>query len=1240
MSRRRLIFLIVLGLLALVSSGTVFVVATTEWGLQAVATRLGKLGPVTLKVAGVSGTLYRGAHIQSLDIEHERVHLHFTGIEGRVRLAPLLWTTISVSAISVETALIEVRAAKSNLPWTPHFLPALLRIDADNVRIATGTLVVPNGFRFDARNVSAAGAVHPKQIRIYRGELDLPTLHITTDGRMLAKDPFAFSGQASANWQMPGQPLWTATASFDGSLTTLPLKAAITAPFHATIDGRLHDLTQAWSFEGHSRVADFDIVPFGGGRILGKMSGALALSANREGFKAKGEADSSGLNVGKFDVDFDGYYADRRLTIRESNIIHQASRARATTSGTIDVVAGGRPQLKLAGNWKDFRWPLRGAAPPVRSASGTFTLRGDKPYAVDGEGVFNAADLPTMQAKASGMLDADRFTITQATVAAYGGQAQVHGEAVWSPAQSWKLAGVVANLDTAQLRSDLPGRIGFGFDASGRDFSASGDLDIAVERIEGKLRGLPASGAGRVAHHREDWRFSHVDLHLGRARLTLDGLLAAQRDLRFGLSTDDLSLLSPNARGRITARGTLSGTAAAPVLGLRAQGANFVFGAQSLRSIDADIDMDLHAGGATRGRVRLRELRAAGRLVDTAEVELDGRTDDNSLLLELDAHGLQVQMGAHGAYADGRWKGTVKDLQASDADRLKLTLESAVPLELGLDMLKLGSLCLKGPDEERLCAAAEAASGTWQATFKAERLPLRTLTAGLSQDVDYDGTIGVDGELHGTPNDLLTGMLHASLRDAQLRHHLSNGREERFAFGTGLVDASANHEGFAVKVGLDAGAAGNITGHLDGKRQGDDWAAFPITGELALETDGLGLLDVYVPGIDRAAGRLTTHVSLAGTLGAPDFQGDLQVRNGEADLYQVNLALRQITVDAHFSGNSLDFEGSTHAGDGTGSLKGKFSWRNREPLGSLHFEGENLRVVDVPEARILASPKLDFAVDGNRINVTGEVKLPQASLEPVTITNAVLSSSDEVLVGAPRDEGQRPWQVVSDLQISLGEKVNIDAYRLKARITGSIRVHTDEQQVSRGAGELIVADGKYAAFGRNLDISRGRLIFNNGPLNDPGIDLRAQKVYPDITAGVNVRGNLRAPRMTFFSEPAIPQSQIVSLILAGGSLESVQNSSKQGAARNDMLAQGGAILAQQFGSKVGIEDIGVESDLSNESALVLGKYLSPRLYVSYGIGLAEAINTVKLRYTVGDHWTIKTESGKARSADLVYTIQK
>jgi translocation and assembly module TamB len=55
---------------------------------------------------------------------------------------------------------------------------------------------------------------------------------------------------------------------------------------------------------------------------------------------------------------------------------------------------------------------------------------------------------------------------------------------------------------------------------------------------------------------------------------------------------------------------------------------------------------------------------------------------------------------------------------------------------------------------------------------------------------------------------------------------------------------------------------------------------------------------------------------------------------------------------------------------------------------------------------------------------------------------------------------------------------------------------------------------------------------------------------------------------------------------------------------------------------------------------VLGRYLSPRLYVSYGISLTENLNTFKLRYTLGDHWTVRAELGQAQGADLVSSISK
>jgi translocation and assembly module TamB len=448
-----------------------------------------------------------------------------------------------------------------------------------------------------------------------------------------------------------------------------------------------------------------------------------------------------------------------------------------------------------------------------------------------------------------------------------------------------------------------------------------------------------------------------------------------------------------------------------------------------------------------------------------------------------------------------------------------------------------------------------------------------------------------------------------------------------------------------VQVALDAAASGSIQGKLDGQRLSGDWHDYPIKGSLDASTDGLSLLDIYVGGIDKATGHLTTRVDISGTLGRPEIAGMLQLKDASIDIYQVNLALRELQFEAHFDNTALDLSGQSKLGNGVAQFNGKLAWREGEPFGDLHVEGERLLVVNVPEARIEASPNLDFKLAGRRIDATGEVRIPKAMLEPADLTNAVLASSDEVLVGAPIDDPARRWTVVSDIRLVLGEDVNLESLGLKARLGGGIEVRTDESQVSRGQGELNIVEGKYAAFGRQLDIERGRLIFRNVPVGDPGVDLRAQKVFPDITAGINVRGSLRAPSVTFYSEPAIPQSQIVSLILAGGSLESLQASDRPGAARNDLLMQGGAVLAQRVGTRVGIDDVGIESSYSgdtsaNDTSLVLGKYLTPRLYISYGISLAEAINTLKLRYTIGDRWTIKTEAGRARSADIVYTLKR
>jgi translocation and assembly module TamB len=95
-----------------------------------------------------------------------------------------------------------------------------------------------------------------------------------------------------------------------------------------------------------------------------------------------------------------------------------------------------------------------------------------------------------------------------------------------------------------------------------------------------------------------------------------------------------------------------------------------------------------------------------------------------------------------------------------------------------------------------------------------------------------------------------------------------------------------------------------------------------------------------------------------------------------------------------------------------------------------------------------------------------------------------------------------------------------------------------------------------------------------------------------------------------------------------------------GAATSIGLASG-ELLAKQVGSAFQVDEIRIESRSTiDKSTLVVGKYLSPRLYVSYGIGLIEPINTFILRYKLGSKWSMQTETGLHTGADLFYTLEK
>jgi translocation and assembly module TamB len=416
----------------------------------------------------------------------------------------------------------------------------------------------------------------------------------------------------------------------------------------------------------------------------------------------------------------------------------------------------------------------------------------------------------------------------------------------------------------------------------------------------------------------------------------------------------------------------------------------------------------------------------------------------------------------------------------------------------------------------------------------------------------------------------------------------------------------------------------------------------PVSGSVNGATSQLGLLPLIFTGIDQASGKLRVDLDIAGRLAAPSLTGQAQLAEGAFDFYQANLRLRDTRATVALQQESLELHATASAGDGSLDVDGRLGWRDRRLRGDLTMKGNRLLLVDVPEARVFASPDLRFTLADRRIGVTGSVTIPEASIRPAETAGAVLVSADERVVRPEFEaEDDERFEIVTDVRLVLGDRVDLDAYGLSGRVSGSVRARTSPREAAVATGELEVLDGEYRAYSRELDVERGRLLFTGGPATDPGVDLRASRKLGIHTVGVIVRGRLRQPQLTLFSEPPLPQAQIASLLIVGQSLDSLQSGDRDElqTEQASLASQGGALLAGQLGRQVGLDDVGIAQG-GNGAALVLGKFFSPRLYISYGISLVDEINTLKLRYTIGDRWVISVEAGSESAADIEYRIDR
>ncbi len=186
----------------------------------------------------------------------------------------------------------------------------------------------------------------------------------------------------------------------------------------------------------------------------------------------------------------------------------------------------------------------------------------------------------------------------------------------------------------------------------------------------------------------------------------------------------------------------------------------------------------------------------------------------------------------------------------------------------------------------------------------------------------------------------------------------------------------------------------------------------------------------------------------------------------------------------------------------------------------------------------------------------------------------------------------------SNIEVTLGDKVSFKGFGVTTDIRGVLHVSSEAQKPAVGEGQLSLHNGTYAAYGQNLTIERGNILFD-GPVDNPRLDIRAFRArsFDGVRAGVAITGNVKNINTRVFTEPAKSESEALSYLIGGG----------------------GAF---------------------DQSSVALGKYLTPRLYVGYVLGLFDSSSVLMMRYRLTKTHSLETMSGDQQSVDLYYNIER
>jgi len=951
-----------------------------------------------------------------------------------------------------------------------------------------------------------------------------------------------------------------------------------------------------------------------------------------------------------------------RFKIKTLNVTLPPTNAKVSLQGD-GSLAGSEPKFDATLAWQKLQWPLVGSNSLANSNKGTLNIKGTpQAYKLVLNTDVEGQNIPKGNWQAAGSGDTRSLQLKSLQGKVLQGALDLSGKVSWQPEISWQLALQGDKINPGNKWPKWPGKLGLDIRSQGRLKNGALETQVIIKQIEGSLRDYPLKLGTEIFIQGNDYDIKKLNFRNGNNRVTASGKLGKNSKLNWSIKAPNLAALLPEGQGKFIAKGQLRGPLNLPHLTAKLEGNSLAFQDKSLKSLQANIDINLLTQKNLHLDVNATDLLFGTNKIDNFNLKGQGTTTHHTLQARVTMPKDSLSLKLQGGFNQPQWQGKLQQLDISSAVAGKWQLDSPAALTLSATEAQLTQSCLQYTPTGKLCTQLH-----WQKTAdsaiqaRLEQLPLNIVAAFLPQISKLTGNVNAKVAATLRPDGTIASDVTVNVSPGELTANLAENDIKKFSYQGGSLKLKMAKNGLATDLDFKLLDKTSIGGTLKLPR----FTKLPLSGEQPIQGQikatfaDMDIIPIFAPQVEDSKGQVNMDMKLDGTLFAPQLQGQILLQNGAAHIIDLGIEIKDLNVKITGEGREpLQMHVSMKSGDGDINIDGTTNLRSATDWKvDLQIKGQNFEVVNIPDAWALASPDIKVSATPGRVEATGIVNIPEATITPAGVgsgSGAVVVSKDVVIVNPiiteeKIEEISQAYAISSNVEIILGDKVTFDGFNFKSSFGGDLVASNKPGKTTVfGNGEIYIIDGNYKAYGQNLKIDRGQVIFTGGAIENPGLDIQAyrqikQRGEDDIIAGIHIQGTAQSPKMVLFSDPALDQTNILSYIIIGK--PAAQASEDEG---KDLLIaaaatqfQGGESLTKKIGQTFGLDEATISSEGGiEESALVLGKYLSPGLYISYGIGLLNNSNVFRIHYELTERLTLETETGTQSGVDLRYSFER